>query len=243
MDERVPSRAGRATPIGRLLVAIALALLVGVPVAQARDTLAPPGSSDHWLPREDWVERHWVPFDEYALRRELGLRGRDLEAYLFDDRRTLAALAGVKGIALVPLVDRLVEPMRAASSPELLALLRDGESTGRANPVEAQIMLARRRRDLPCWLARPVPGKDPSQPYTEQHRIRGRAAAVRSIRELRADERLIERYRRALPRTCWRVPPPWRGPRVAPQPPEPAARVARADVPRYSCELDRGRSA
>jgi hypothetical protein len=64
-----------------LVTLAATVLLLGAPAAQSRDTLAPSGSPDHWLPREGWVERRWLPFDEYALRAELELRGRHLEAY------------------------------------------------------------------------------------------------------------------------------------------------------------------
>lgn len=299
-------------------VTVTVAALVAAPGgAHARDTLAPAGAPDHWLPREDWVRRHWLPFDEYALRAELGLRGRDLEAYLFDDRRTLAALAAAKGLALEPLVDRLMEPIRARSSPAHFALMRDrarrvltqghlaqhqffhdyhylavrenartlfglapraywherligrtplqiargerrtraelsagldvlfrqdmidGAATGRDDPEEAQIMLERRRRHRACWLTRPIPGSDGAHPYAAQHGLRGRIKLPRTVAQLRADERLIERYRQGLPRSCWKRPPPWRGPRVAPQPPEPAT-LRRASAPGYVCELATG---
>jgi len=64
----------------------------------AHDSLAPHGAPHHWLPNEAWSRRHWIPFDEADLRRALGLTGRDLEAYLYDDHRTLAALAAMRGI-------------------------------------------------------------------------------------------------------------------------------------------------
>jgi len=310
---------GRPAALGiRLVTLTATALLLVAGAAQARDTLAPAGASDHWLPREDWVKRHWLPFDEYALRAELGLRGRDLEAYLFDDRRTLAALAAVRGIALEPLVARLMAPLRARSSPAHFALMRDrarrvltqghlaqhqffhdyhylavrenarplfgltpraywherligrtplqiaraagrtraqlsagldalfaqdaleGALSARDDPVQGRLMLERRRRHRACWLTRPVAGMDRAHPYGEQHTLRARMMLPRTVAQLRADERLIERYRRALPRSCWDRPPPWRGPQVAPQPPEPAVTLQRAAAPSgYVCDLRR----
>ena len=38
----------------------------------------------------------------------MGLRGRELEAYLYDDHHTLAGLGGARGVALDGLVDRLL---------------------------------------------------------------------------------------------------------------------------------------
>ncbi len=68
---------------------------------------------------------------------------------------------------------------------------------------------------------------------------------------LRADERRLERFRRALPRSCWALPDPWPGPALAPPPlrdpdPDPVLRGfadpstpadRRRAVPRAVCVL------
>ena len=68
--------------------------------ARAHDSLAPAGAGHNWLPDEEWVHRHWLPFDERELEAALGLRGRELEAYLYDDHHTLAALARARGVGV-----------------------------------------------------------------------------------------------------------------------------------------------
>jgi hypothetical protein len=109
----------------RKLLPVVVAFLLAPGMAAAHDALAPPGSDPVWLPAEKWVESHWVPFDEQALKAALGLRGRQLEAYLYDDHHTLAELARRRGIAPDQLADRLIDPWRATSSPERLERLRD----------------------------------------------------------------------------------------------------------------------
>ena len=90
------------------------------PAPQAHDSLAPPGASHNWLPEEEWVGRHWIPFDEQALKAELGLEGRDLHAYLYNDHRTLAALTDDPQA----LADRLVAPWQGISDAHR-AMLRE----------------------------------------------------------------------------------------------------------------------
>src|SRR5215210_725563 len=89
------------------------------PPGGAHDSLAPPGARHTWLPEEDWVAFHWNPFDEQVLKRALGLRGRELEAYLYDDHRTLAELATRRGIDVERLADDLVAPWPAQTDPTI----------------------------------------------------------------------------------------------------------------------------
>ena len=105
------------------LLAAACAMLAA-DLASAHDSLAPPGSIHNWLPDEMWVHHHWVPFDEAQLKLELGLRGRDLHAYLYDDHRTLAALARARGVDVDELATRLVAPWGDVD-PAQLARLRE----------------------------------------------------------------------------------------------------------------------
>lgn len=99
-------------------------VLAGAPGAVAHDSASPPGAPHRWLPHEEWVWRHWVPFDEHTLTAELGLKAGQLEAYLLNDHRTLAQLAARRGIGLNALVERLLVPWRHADGPQR-ALLRD----------------------------------------------------------------------------------------------------------------------
>ena len=110
----------------RLSAAIlATASFMAAAPALAHDSLAPSGSPHIWLPAEEWVDGHWIPFDEQALKEALGLRGRDLEAYLYNDHHTLADLARRRGMAPEQLADRLVAPWGATAGSARLAQLRD----------------------------------------------------------------------------------------------------------------------
>jgi hypothetical protein len=106
------------------LILATVSLVLAAP-ATAHDGLAPTGSPHTWLPAEEWVDGHWIPFDEQALKEALGLRGRDLEAYLYNDHHTLADLARRRGMAPEQLADRLVAPWGVAADPARLAQLRD----------------------------------------------------------------------------------------------------------------------
>ncbi len=316
---------------GRQLVLMVGLLLgfAGVPaVAGARDALAPAGASDHWLPREDWVYRHWLPFAAVDATRELGLGRGELEAFLFDDRRTLVQLARAEGLDPGALRDRLVAPAIAGlADPQRVATVRsrawrmltqghlaqhllfhpyhgldvraaasllfgigpkaywrarlrgatplqlaqaDGSNAGEltdamdglfavdhdeglrlqvTSPAAAAERVALQQAELPCWERRAIPGKDPGQPYVEQHKIPGRTLLPRTAAQLHADERILERYRRALPRSCWVLPRAYDGPAVAaPRASDPdtdpslrgfidPATPADQAVPRFVCTL------
>ena len=92
----------------RAIVAALVMLCVSAGPAWAHDSLAPAGAGHNWLPDEEWVHRHWLPFDERELEAALGLRGRELEAYLYDDHHTLAGLARSRGVSVNGLADRLL---------------------------------------------------------------------------------------------------------------------------------------
>jgi hypothetical protein len=134
----VTRRAGSLTA-----VLAAAACLAGGPSpdAVAHDSLAPPGAPHTWLPDEDWVMHHWVPFDERALTSRLGLRPRELEAYLYDDHRPLDQLARARGIDPAQLRDELVEPWRPLVGPERFDLLRGRTERMLTQPHLAQHVL------------------------------------------------------------------------------------------------------
>jgi hypothetical protein len=117
------------------MLVIVLALGAASP-ATAQDSMAPAGASPHYLPKADWVYRHWSPVDEGELAQALQLGDGELEAYLFDDHRSLDTLAAARGIALTDLLDRLTawtQPL----SPDRAAVVRE-----RAEDVLTQPHLA-----------------------------------------------------------------------------------------------------
>lgn len=116
----------RATLCFMAALAAALSIGVGRPdTVKAHDSLAPAGASHTWLPAEDWVAYHWIPFDEQALKRALGLRGRELAAYLYDDHHTLADLAARRGLDPETLADHLITSWRPRTDDREMGVLRD----------------------------------------------------------------------------------------------------------------------
>ena len=131
-------RAGSLTAV----LASAACLAAGVaPQAGAHDSLAPPGAPHTWLPGEDWVMRHWVPLDERALTTRLGLRARDLEAYLYNDHHALSDLVRARGLDPARLRDELVAPWRPLVGTMHLEVLRDRTERMLTQPHLAQHVL------------------------------------------------------------------------------------------------------
>jgi hypothetical protein len=113
---------GRAALLG---LAVLLALGLGAAPAAARDSEAPRGASERWLPCEDWVMYHWVPYDERRLLRLLRVRRSTMLEWLRDDRHhTLAGLARRRGRDPERLADALVAPWAGRVSAEHHAELR-----------------------------------------------------------------------------------------------------------------------
>src|SRR4051812_17571646 len=86
----------------RVLAAVVVVILLGLPAAAAaRDSHAPAGGSDNWLPCDAWVMFHWLPFDEAKLYALLGKSREDVRAWLRDDNHhTLAQLAARRGLTM-----------------------------------------------------------------------------------------------------------------------------------------------
>jgi hypothetical protein len=106
--------------------AIAAAAWLAAPLpAQAHDSLAPRGAEHDWLPDEEWVFRHWIPFDVRWLQDALGVSSREFEAYLFNDHRTLAELAQSRGFDVDALVETLVAPWRSTLDEGRVGEMRD----------------------------------------------------------------------------------------------------------------------
>src|SRR4051812_4912389 len=81
--------------------------------------MAPAGELHQWLPNDQWLQEHWIPFDRRRLEAALGLHGSDLEAFLVNDHHTLAALARHRGVDVQRLADDLVAPWPAERRAEL----------------------------------------------------------------------------------------------------------------------------
>lgn len=108
-----------------LAAALGFALSLGPARAGAHDSLAPAGAPHHWLAHEEWVTRHWVPFDEQTLKVALGLRGRELEGYLYNDHRSLEALVLARGTTLPALEQLLLQPWAGRVDAAQYAVLQD----------------------------------------------------------------------------------------------------------------------
>lgn len=277
------------------VVVVATAVsLVGAQSAIAHDSLAPRGAGHRWTPNEEWVRRHWIPFDVRTLKRELGLPGQALETYLYDDHHTLATLARARRLHVGELADRLVARWRGQVEKDHLRELQrrtrliltqghlsqhmffhrfHGSYIGRAAPGllgmptgerfmphrlmgRTALQIAREHgvseatvtagvvavfeadhddgirfqvastptsdwfmraqiAGLPCWLRRPLPSMDPTNPYGKASELHGRHHRrdwPASAAEQRANEARVERFRRSLKHSCWTRPQAWAWP-------------------------------
>ena len=116
----------------RRLAAISAVLVCAMaPYVHARDSHAPPGSSDRWLPCEDWVMYHWLPYDERDLYRALGSSRAEVLAWMRDDQRhTLAQLVRRAGLRVPDVSRRLVGAWAAARpAAERAELVRRASAT------------------------------------------------------------------------------------------------------------------
>ena len=120
------------------MVALALALVVpgsplrdddegpAAPVKKASfDSEAPATAPAHWLPPEDWVYNHWLPYDEGRLYSLLGVTRGEIWRQLRDDRHNIAQLAAAHGWPdPAKLAAALVAPRAGGLPAAKLALLR-----------------------------------------------------------------------------------------------------------------------
>jgi Tol biopolymer transport system component len=93
--------------------AITLGLLFAlVAPSPAADPQAPHHAPAHWLPNEDWVWQHWLPYDEQRLYSLVGISRSDLWHLLRDDTHTVAQLGEKRGWKARRLANALVAPRR-----------------------------------------------------------------------------------------------------------------------------------
>jgi hypothetical protein len=109
---------------GRMAAVMSILAVFGAAAAPARaqvqlpakpqiaslDSDAPAGSPPHWLPGEQWVMQHWLPYDEQRLYSLLGVDRGVIWRQLRDDTRTLAQLAQERGWEPRALARELVAP-------------------------------------------------------------------------------------------------------------------------------------
>ncbi len=100
--------------------------VAAAPVTPASfDSEAPVTAPAHWLPPEDWVYNHWLPYDEGRLYALLGTTRGEIWRQLRDDRHNLAELAARRGWPdPAKLATALVAPRAGQVTPAVLAGLR-----------------------------------------------------------------------------------------------------------------------
>lgn len=119
-------------PIVRMLAAAVFAAALSVVVlavaqpAAARDSNAPDGASQRWLPCDGWAMYHWLPFDRRLLMRRLGVSESELRDWLrIDHVRPLDALARKRGVDAAALRAELMQPWERKLSGARLAAVRE----------------------------------------------------------------------------------------------------------------------
>ncbi|MDQ3677752.1 MAG: hypothetical protein M3401_13300, partial [Actinomycetota bacterium] len=116
------------TGSARALVLCVLVILVTGPAtaaAKSTDSEAPPSAPPHWLPPEDWVYNHWLPYDEDRLYALLGVTRGAIWRQLRDDRHNLARFAAAHGWRNPgKLATALVAPRAGDVKPATLGMLR-----------------------------------------------------------------------------------------------------------------------
>ena len=94
--------------------------------AVARDSLAPASAGQRWLPSEEWVTHHWLPYDERRLLSILRISRAEVLSWLRDDRHhTLEQLVRRRGLTVALVTQRLVAPWAARVDPVQYERLRE----------------------------------------------------------------------------------------------------------------------
>lgn len=83
--------------VRRIAALVVLAAVGGAAPAGARDSHAPAGAPDRWLPDDEWVMSGWSPIDETRLQQLTGIDREELKRWL-DNRRSLGRLVRTHGV-------------------------------------------------------------------------------------------------------------------------------------------------
>lgn len=101
------------------------AAAAGPPAPRSSDSEAPPNAPAHWLPPEDWVYNHWLPYDEQRLYSLLRVSRGAIWRHLREDSSPVAQLAARRGWPDARrLAAALVAPWSRHVSARQLATLR-----------------------------------------------------------------------------------------------------------------------
>lgn len=101
-----------------VIAALSLPVLFCAAVA-ARDSHAPAGAGDRWLPCENWAMFHWLPFNERRLYALGGFKRAQFKAWIRDDdHHTLAGFIERHGKDPDMIVEQLMEPWTGKVSVE-----------------------------------------------------------------------------------------------------------------------------
>jgi hypothetical protein len=108
-------------------------------VANARDSEAPKGAGDRWLPCEPWVMYHWLPFSSKTLYKTTGITRKEWHDYIApdDDRHSLGKLIEKHGGNPDEVVQTLMQRWKGRVSEAQLA-----ELTRRSNALMTEGHLA-----------------------------------------------------------------------------------------------------
>ena len=122
----MPARRPRAASALVLAGLVACISLASAGSSTATDPEAPHHAPAHWLPNEEWVWQHWLPYDEGRLYGLLHITRGDLWRQMRDDSRTVMQLAERRGwkAGAGALATALIAPRRARVSPARYRQLR-----------------------------------------------------------------------------------------------------------------------
>jgi hypothetical protein len=125
---------GRVHSSSRVLALTVCVFLLAAAPAVARDSHAPDGARDRWLPCESWVMYHWIPFDQKRLWAITGIKKHEFRHWIADDdNHSLGMLIERHGHDPDEVTAQLMEQWRGKVSLQKLA-----ELTRRTNALMTQ---------------------------------------------------------------------------------------------------------
>jgi hypothetical protein len=93
--------------------------------ASAKDSNAPKNAGERWLPCDDWVMLHWIPFDESDFAKLTGAKPSRVLDWIRDDQHhTLGQLVALKGLTLDQATDDLTARWQGRVSAQRLSVLK-----------------------------------------------------------------------------------------------------------------------
>ena len=123
----------RALGVSLALIAVGVGSIATAresgPARSLQDPLAPEGADPRWLPCEDWVMYHWIPYDESHLFSMLAMDRAAVERWLEDDDvHSLAQLVRRRGLDPAEVAQDLVSAWAGQASEQQRLVLVDRAS-------------------------------------------------------------------------------------------------------------------